>query len=126
MSTFNKTYFETTLENGMKSFKMTTIDKQINSIISDLNKECIQRLNNGISEGNQNGVIVSVESPKCCLDYAEFNIDRKVPLRQHFGKTISQNKYFANRWTYGVGSGNQTVGGDTRTTKKCPLTYAMK
>ena len=126
MSTFNKTLFDTTLQNGMKSFKMISNDKKLNDIIYKINKECIQRLDNGINEGNQNGFIISVESPKCCLDYAEFNIDRRVPLRQHFGKTINENKKYATRWTYGVGSGNQTVGGDTKITKNRPFTNTMK
>ena len=54
MSTFNKTLFDTTLQNGMKSFKMISNDKKLNGIICKINKECIQRLDNGINEGNQN------------------------------------------------------------------------
>ena len=60
-----------------------------------MNEECLNRLKFGINmKGNNKGIVVSIESPKCCIDYAEFNVDRTVPLRQYFGKDIKLAKKF--------------------------------
>ena len=60
------------------------------------------------------------EQPKFCDKHVEFNIDRKVPLRQYFGEEVinhNNNKEVCARYSYGVGSGSTTVGGDVATTK---------
>ena len=111
----------------MKSFKVIDKSKNMKKLIDKINEECLNRLKFGINmKGNNKGIVVSIESPKCCIDYAEFNVDRTVPLRQYFGKDIKLEPKFVKRWSYGVGSGNKTVGGDTITTKTREMTQVMK
>ena len=56
------------------------------------------------------------------------NCDRGVPLRQYFEMDVEKddgdNRLF--RYTYGVGSGLSTVGGDVETVPTKPLTATMK
>ena len=71
---------------------------------------------------------ISIESLTCCINYAQTNCDRGVPLRQYFGMDVEKddgdNRLF--RYTYGVGSGLSTVGGDVETVTTKPLTATMK
>ena len=127
MSNSTKIEFDSKKSQGMKSYKVVDCSRKLNSLIHKMNKECIRRLDCGIQKGTSNsGITATIESPKCCIDYAEFNIDRNVPIRQYFGKTIEENKNIVTRWSYGVGSGNKTVGGDTLTTKTRKLTPIME
>ena len=130
-------YFEKAKQCGLSSFKVTNIhtNTQLNELVEKLNLECVDLLKeeNNLYIGNsyvndqkhQNGINVAVESPKCCVNYAEFNLDRKVPLRQYFGKNSKKNHNNIERISYGVGSGNTTVGGDIMTTTTRPLTRNM-
>ena len=127
MNKFTKIDFELKEKHGINSFKVVNYSRKLKSLIHKLNKECIQRLNSGIQTGYSNsGINATIESPKCCIDYAEFNIDRSAPVRQYFGKTIQEDNNTVTRWSYGVGSGNKTVGGDTLTTKTQKLTPIME
>ena len=127
MNKSTKIDFELKEKHGINSFKVVNYSRKLKSLIHKLNKECIQRLNSGIQTGYSNsGITATIESPKCCIDYAEFNIDRSVPVRQYFGKTIQEDNNTVTRWSYGVGSGNKTVGGDTLTTKTRKLTPIME
>ena len=63
-----------------------------------------------------------MESPKCCKNYAEFNVDRRVPMWQYFGRDIGEGvDGGVFRWSYGVRSGSSTVGGDTFWLQSCYL-----
>ena len=64
MSCSIKTEFKSKKLQGMNSFKVVSCSRKLNSLIHKLNKECIQRLDCGIKEGNQTGITVAVESPK--------------------------------------------------------------
>ena len=132
-----KVEFKNSFKHGIKSFKITNINSKINDrekrfetklqkLSEKLNNECIEDLKVGYTQGSGKGVNVNIEAPKCCLNYAEFNIDRKVPMRQYFGKVKKKENDFIYLWTYGVGSGSTTVGGDINTTQTCPLTKTMK
>ena len=94
-----------------------------------LNSECLQRLQEFPNINNNKGISIAVEAPTCCSGYAEFNVDRHVPLRQYFGKTIdSPTTYKDNicsRMSYGVGSGSSTVGGDIQSTRTSELSKGM-
>ena len=129
-----KVEFKLKSEYGMKSFKLTNITeddtendfKNLSKLIQKLNEECIENLNVGQSQGSGKGVNINIEAPKCCSNYAEFNIDRKVPMRQYFGKINKKTKNSVSIWSYGVGSGCTTVGGDIQTTQTRPLSNTMK
>ena len=86
MSNSTKIEFDSKKSQGMKSYKVVDCSRKLNSLIHKMNKECIRRLDCGIQKGTSNsGITATIESPKCCIDYAEFNIDRNVPIRQYFG-----------------------------------------
>ena len=118
----NKSYFENAATIGIKSFKYQNLDAKFSKLINDLNCECKRILTEELN--------VNTESPKCCEKYAEFNIDRKVPLRQYFGKEViddtKTNENVCARYSYGVGSGSTTVGGDVATTQTKPMSKVMK
>ena len=115
---------------GINSFKLENGNRELRSLIEQLNKECVDLLSNGSDSTNnkKDGLTITVEAPKCCRNYCSFNIDRKVPLRQYFGEVLNNdtNKGISQRYSYGVGSGSTTVGGDVTTTTTKPLTTVMK
>lgn len=120
-----KTFFENGLQHGINSFKLNNTSKEINVLVEKLKNECIVRLQQQLD--SKKGMNISVESPKCCKNYAQLNVDRSVPLRQYFGKDCGKSgDEGVLRWSYGVGSGSHTVGGDTITTKTKPLTKNMQ
>ena len=124
----NRKYFDNGEKHGINSFKLTNINKQLGQLIDKLELECLRRLKNGINFRNdvKAGIKLSVEAPPCCINYAELNIDRKVPLRQYFGQNIGNRvNGKIHRWCYGIGSGSSTVGGDLQTTVTKPLTSVM-
>ena len=99
----------------------------MSSLIDKMNDFCIKRLNKAPNVSNLKGMSISIESPTCCPNYAEYNIDRKVPVRQYFGEeNINTKTKTISRKCYAVGTGVSTVGGDIKTTATSPLTPIMK
>ena len=115
---------------GVHSFVATEFPNDLIKEIINLNRECMNRLHYGpAGNSHRKGITFAIESPKCCPNYAVPNFSRDVPLRQYFGKKdIDQSGISSScvrRWSYGVGSGSSTVGGDTKSTKTRPLTKVM-
>ena len=127
----NKVLFNNHDLHGIHSFKLryNNLPADLKSLIGDMKKECINRLKSGMTDHtNPNaGISVAIESPTCCPNYAELNLDRSVPLRQYFGRNDGEEvDGIISRWSYGLGSGSTTVGGDLQTTTTRPLTLTMK
>ena len=120
-----KTFFPNGKKHGISSFKLSNLNKELNVKIDKLYRECKNRLK--YKPDSKKGIWVTIESPKCCKNYAKFNVDRAVPLRQYFGSDdgiADDDGVF--RWSYGVGSGSSTVGGDTLTSTTRPMSNNMK
>ena len=114
---FNKEYFHGGQKHGIKSFKYTSYPTEVKLLIHAIRQKQITRLQHGVQNGDA-GISLTVESPIFCPDYAEINVNRKVPIRQYFGKEIIQNADDSSlRTCYGVGSGSLTVGSDPITNK---------
>ena len=133
MNNQNKVFFKNGNQLGINSFIIRNCEsKKIQKVINLVNNECIRRLKNGpASSTKSNTISLAIESPTYCINYAQWNVDRTVPLRQYFGlnKEGEINKSHDNtvmRWTYGVGSGSTTIGGDLKTTLTKPMTTCMK
>ena len=131
MNNDNKVLFKDHDLHGIKSFKIQSchLQTELKHLIGDMRKECVDRLQFGMSRLSkpQDGITIAIEGPTCCPNYAQFNIDRSVPLRQYFGKNFSEEvDGIITRWSYGLGSGSSTVGGDLQTSKTRPLTITMK
>ena len=93
--------------------------------IKGLRTECIERLQKGVCNGCK-GISLTIESPVFCKDYAEINVNRKVPLRQYFGQELeSDDEGWSKRTCYGVGSGAATVGSDPITNKTRLMSNVM-
>ena len=124
-----KIYFEHSKDNGfIESYKINDYSDDLKKEIKVLRKKCIMNLKKGATNKFGVGIKLVVESPVYIPNWAKLNIDRRVPLRQYFGEDqsfhVSHN--IANRWSYGVGSGSSTVGGDTVTTFTQSLTQNMR
>ena len=131
MNKEKKLYFPNWKKWGINSFVVRNIQsRDMLMKINLLHNECLNRLHNGpASTIKKNNISLAIESPKFCINYAEWNIDRKVPLRQYFGLNNGNNDNndsITKRWCYGVGSGSSTVGGDMKTTQTKPMTTVMK
>ena len=111
-----KTHFVNGSVHGINSFKYTTFSKEMKNVVVCIREEVTNRLKIGVTNGKK-GITLSVESPVYCIDYAEINVLRKVPLRQYFGKEIERTDNASRRTCYGVGSGASTVGADVKTNK---------
>ena len=116
---------------GIHSFVTSVFPNDLFQEIVRLNRECINRLHYGpAGKSHKMGISFAIEAPKCCPNYAMPNFSRNVPLRQYFGKdNIEESDLKSDcvkRWSYGVGSGSSTVGGDTKSTKTRPLTKVME
>ena len=126
----NKERFALAKQNGINSFKLISVHKDMKLIINQVNKECLERLQFGpdINGIHKKGLSIAIEAPKCCNNYASMNVDRAVPIRQYFGKSHTKETNLSRkyRYSYGIGSGSSTVGGDVETTKTKPLTKCMK
>ena len=127
----NKVFFKDHDLHGIKSFKIQSnnLPTELTHLIGDMQRECVDRLQSGMSclSKPQDGVSVAIESPICCSNYAQFNIDGSVLLRQYFGKNYSvEVDGIITRWSYGLGSGSLTVGGDLQTSRTRALTITMK
>lgn len=113
----------------INSFKMRQLSSKWTTLMNNLRNECLSMIKIGpdIKVPNKKGLTIAIESPKCCINYAEMNYDRNVPLRQYFGLQIKKDKTNNDvfRYSYGVGSGESTVGGDVETTTTKPLTKIM-
>lgn len=123
---FKKQFFDSGASLGINSFKFISYPSFLCEQLILLKTECIERLEKGITNG-ATGISLTIESPVYCRDYAEFNVFRKVPLRQYFGEDLHEDRNgIATRTAYGVGSGNATVGGDRKMTKTRLMTTVMK
>ena len=80
----NKIFFDNGIQHGISSFKLNNFSNEVKVIIEKLYKECRNRLK--CKTDTKKGIWITVESPKCCKNYAEFNVDRRVPMRQYFGR----------------------------------------
>ena len=124
-----KSYDTGATKYDIHSFKMKQLSSKWTSLINNLRTECLSRIQIGpdTNSPNKKGFTIVIESPKCCINYAEMNYDRNVPLRQYFGLQLKQDKNNKEvfRYSYGVGSGESTVGGDVETTTTKPLTKVM-
>ena len=96
------------------------------TLMKKLKHDTLQMITS-INTRHKTGLNLTCESPTCCPNYAEVNIDRGVPIRQYFGKTLygTTNK-MCNRYVYGVGSGASTVGGDKSNNRTRNMTYNME
>ena len=75
-----KTHFVNGSVHGINSFKYTTFSKEMKNVVVCIREEVTNRLKIGVTNGKK-GITLSVESPVYCIDYAEINVLRKVPLR---------------------------------------------
>ena len=113
---------------GCESYKFSNVSNEMVSLVNQLNQFCIDRLSKRPNVSNKKGMSISIESPTCCPGYAQYNIDRNVPVRQYFGQStmVKNSGMITRRRIYGVGTGSSTVGGDIKTTSTSPLTPVMK
>ena len=131
MNNQQKLFFKKGKQYGINSFVIRNCEsKKIQKVINLVNNECIRRLKNGPASSSKSDTIsLAIESPSYCINYAQWNVDRTVPLRQYFGLNkgeINKMNETVTRWTYGVGSGSTTVGGDLKTTLTKQMTTCMK
>lgn len=120
-----RSYFVNSHVHGINSFKYTTYSDEMKSAVSCVKDEVIHRLQTGVTNGKK-GIALTVESPVYCINYAEINVLRKVPLRQYFGMELEVDGDASKRTSYGVGSGASTVGADTVTNKTRVMSQNMK
>ena len=117
------------MRNGINSFIIRNYSEQLQHMVSQLSTKCLDSLRNGpIQSKLKPGLSLAIEAPIYCKDYAEWNIDRSVPLRQYFG--VDKGQIDSNgdvmRYSYGFVRGTKTVGGDTKTTSTKPMPKVMK
>ena len=122
-------YFPNMMRNGINSFIIRNYSEQLQHMVSQLSTKCLDSLRNGpIQSKLKPGLSLAIEAPIYCKDYAEWNIDRSVPLRQYFG--VDKGQIDSNgdvmRYSYGFVRGTKTVGGDTKTTSTKPMPKLMK
>ena len=62
--------------------KISQLNTKWISFINDLNNECLDKITIRpyIKPNDKKGLNISIESPTCCINYAQMNCDRGVPL----------------------------------------------
>ena len=122
---YQKTFFKHHKKHGIYSFKYTSYPQDIKRNIMEIRTECVECLRKGVCNGRK-GISLTIESPVFCKDYAEINVNRKVPLRQYYGRELlCDDKTCSKRTCYGVGSGASTVGSDPITNKTRLMSKVM-
>ena len=82
-----KEFFPNWKKHDMHSYKLTNLSAAMNNLIEKLSDEYMYRLENGFGNNNIKARIsMNSEGPTCFPNYADQNIDRKVPTRQYFGQ----------------------------------------